>query len=74
MQLYICYDIDSLPLEQALECVSPQRRTQVLGYKPEGSRRRCAGAYLLLCHAFRNWPMKRGANLTCPSSLTSTSM
>ncbi len=53
MQLYICYDIDSLPLEQALECVSPQRRTQVLAYKPEGSRRRCAGAYLLLCHALR---------------------
>ena len=53
MQLYICYDIDSLPLEQALQRVSPQRRTQVLAYKPEGSRRRCAGAYLLLCHALR---------------------
>lgn len=53
MQLYICYDIDRLPLEQALQCVSPERRTQVLAYKPEGSRRRCAGAYLLLCHALR---------------------
>lgn len=54
MRIFICFDIDHLPLERSLQLVTRQRREQALAYKPLGSRLRCVGAFLLLCHALRH--------------------
>ena len=53
MHLFILYNTDNLDLDSALGQVSEQRREQILAFKPLGSRKRSAAAYLLLCHALK---------------------